>query len=137
MTQDITSLIEKLEGAEVGSRELNREIHSALFGTVWLPWRESARKCWGFSDENRTKVLIYEDYPPDFTTSLDAALALAERVLPENWPGFQKNRAVPESERWDCWIAFGGDPESVEMTAATPALALCAAILRAQSEARA
>ena len=62
------SLIERLEGAERGSRELDYEIHDALFGPVAhnpdLPRRDG----WG------------PGLRPMFTTSLDAALALAERL---------------------------------------------------------
>jgi len=130
--QTITSLIEKLEGAEVGSRELDRQIHSALFGTVWLPWRESARKCWGFSDENRTKVLVYEDYPHDFTTSLDAALALAERL--ELSVGEILNDALEGPAGVGIWQSgWNGTISTIPQIARF----VCIAILRAQSEARA
>jgi hypothetical protein len=102
--QTITSLIEKLEGAEVGSRELDCAIWTATGG-----WDHVGR-------------------PPTFSTSLDAALALAERMLPG----------------WDWQIVKGSEEEAYvalqphgaafghEVQAATPALALCAAILRAK-----
>ncbi len=109
--QAITSLIEKLEGAEVGSRELDCAVARVL-------------DCYkGFATEH-------------LTTSLDTALALAGRVLP-GW-------------LWTAGTAASGRPYACIMDmawpapkrrehdahASTPALALCAAILRAQSEAR-
>ncbi len=107
--QTITSLIEKLEGAGVGSRELDCAIWTATGG-----WDHVER-------------------PPTFSTSLDAALALVERVLP-GWV-WNMGNDLP------CWVHlwiddrnYDGNP--IKSDAATPALALCAAILRAQSEAR-
>lgn len=105
MPETITSLIEKLEGAEAGSKELDGYV---LFK---LDYDQS------------------ESTPP-ITTSLDAALALAERVLPDEiWEcefGPSSSRAELKNPRF-----------IIEASARTPALALCAAILRAQSEARA
>ena len=100
--QTITSLIEKLEGAEVGSRELDAYV---LFR---LDYDQS------------------ESTPP-VTTSLDAALALAERVLP-----YAEVIAVSRTKSG----GWGAGINGYVVYAATPALALCAAILRAQSEAR-
>ena len=63
----ITSLIEKLEGAETGSLELDADVALQVGWTVhpgdnWIgPHAEIA--------------------VPDYTTSLDAALALAERIV--------------------------------------------------------
>lgn len=54
----MSGLVEKLEAAEVGSRSLDQ--------AVWLATG-------GWEGVNA---------PPSFTTSLDAALALAERLLP-------------------------------------------------------
>lgn len=57
MTADLSALIARLEAAEAGSRELDWAVGAALFTGV--------RGC----------------AAPNATTSLDAALALAERVL--------------------------------------------------------
>lgn len=70
-----TELIARLEAAEVGSRELDAEVWDI----------EDDRPRWSFGDD----FPIYKrdpddsvafDSPPPYTTSLDAALALAERV---------------------------------------------------------
>lgn len=108
------SLIEKLEGAGEGSRELDYAI--------------------------RAVVETFDDYwalrvPADWTTSLDAALALAERVL----PGWRRTVEELSCGQWMS-VVTGKKPEphlSLPLhvaRAATPALALCAAILRASSK---
>ena len=104
----ITSLIEKLEGAEVGSRELDCAIWTATGG-----WDHVGR-------------------PPTFSTSLDVALALAERVLPG------ARMMVERFHDGKGWAMVQCAPGSAKIMTDgnTPALALCAAILRAQSEAR-
>lgn len=130
-------LIERLEKADAGSRELDGQIE------VVARWVMAARA--GLAPEHRARWKsgrlgqVYDgntgyDAQP-VTTSLDAALALAERVLP-GWlweattitttiGGIRKPLAVvvdPEGENDDV-RTFG--------TAATPALAFCIAILRA------
>ena len=98
----ITSLIEKLEGAEVGSRELDSAVHRALEPIAWREFIAS----------------------PRLTASLDAALALAERVL-----GEEAALSILQ-DTVDAWNAAAG--LSIK---SLPRL-FCAAILRAQSEAR-
>jgi hypothetical protein len=116
----ITSLIEKLEGAEVGSRELNEAVALATGSTIKDGWSETyANGVWGGSVK-------------DYTTSLDAALALADRVLPGcGW-------SVHMDDRVGWYLAdigkdhflFGGEPS--RSIGRTPALALTAAILKAR-----
>lgn len=102
MTQH-AELIARLEAAEVGSRELD----------VCM-WEVSD----GWQNVHR---------PPCVTTSLDAALAMAERVLPGC-------RCIAERDHdgtgWAC-VRASEDSERFMTDAATPALALCIAILRA------
>lgn len=126
MTQDITSLIEKLEGAEVGSVELDALIYSHLNCTL-IPRRADyrPRRRWpNGSVTHQRKV----------TTSLDAALALAERVLP-GWR-FAFSTMTPP---WAQAYPPGSVEDCLDATAAsTLPLALCLSVLqaRAQSEAR-
>lgn len=126
MTDTITSLIEKLEGAETGSRELDWLIADATghpsfawkIEGIWPPFMERSQ-----SDKD----------VPTYTTSLDAALALAERVLPKLTRIEIKTYA--QGEFHHCTIETDDDEFDVN-NCRTPALDLCAAILRAQSEAR-
>lgn len=120
MTQDITSLIEKLEGAEVGSRELDCAIWTATGG-------------WG-----------HVGRPPTFSTSLDAALALAERVLPgHDWSlgHLPTSDDADHQEHHEFGCFFYAHPHVASRQdglghGATAPLAMVTAILRAQSEAR-
>lgn len=104
----MTDLIERLEAATEGSRELDEEIAQAIF-----PKLKRRHASW-YIDDVRTNI-------EPFSTSLDAALTL-----------------VPEGLMWDVesrGAAFVGDPKMpsrmFEM-AATPALALCIAALKAR-----
>lgn len=60
-------LIAKLEAAEAGSRKLDHAIHAA----VGSPG----------SDDPRYFAFLHGDYPPCYTTSLDAALTLVPEGL--------------------------------------------------------
>ena len=136
--QTITSLIEKLEQAEVGSRELDALVHVAVANDpntyVVEPSAENifSHKPGWYRTGNDLSCLA-----DPVTTSLDAALALAERV------GIRPYQADASIKGKWSWMVVDearlGDLEAnpyARATAATPALALCAAILRAQSEAR-
>lgn len=125
----ITSLIEKLEGAEVGSRELNAKVCDATNPHDSGPYVHAPSMMRAFG------------YASEVTTSLDAALALAERVLPGWRMHFlQDQDGIYQTDntatRWAVGIRKKRGPGNVQSKAATPALALCAAILRAQSEVR-
>ena len=107
-----TPLITRLEEAAEGSRELDARI--------W--WLTHPRM-----GEDDGKPVIC----PAYTNSIDAALALAERILPEaNCMGFDSD---PRGA--DAYVSRNEVPREqiwlVEARAKTPALALCAAILRA------
>ena len=124
---DLQSLIQKLEKATEGSAALNVEI-----------WRLAAPKrvarhrsdALAFTSKGATEEVKYEAVrsrleraAPDFTRSLDAALTL-----------------VPEGWSWRVQSEMGGVPfalvatldERFPVSAATPALALCIAALRAR-----
>lgn len=117
---DQTALVERLEAAEVGSRELD----AAVCMETTHPY--------GFDHD-------YEINAFPVTTSLDAALSLAERVLPGWWwtagkCGLTCHASVGPDR------AFIAEPDLSKYDAgfhadipnpSTPALALCAAILRA------
>ncbi|WP_313444558.1 hypothetical protein [Brevundimonas sp.] len=111
--QTITSLIEKLEGAEAGSTKLDCYVG-----------------LWARTDGKGEIVIVSDKYvikdaggtyaAQPYTTSLDAALALAERALGE------------EAALDQLFAVLGTERGGVKRIP----LALCAALLRAQSEAR-
>ena len=128
----IKSLIEKLEGAEGGSVALNAEICWALERN-WanrIYWRGAMGLPRDLPDEfsrlpRGLGIASLESGSPAYTTSLDAALALAERVMSEDEALFWLNQVV-----------YRADQDTVNGTIRGLPLKLCAAILRAQSEAR-
>lgn len=109
-------LIERLEAAECGSRELDREVCEAT----------------GWGVHNAFWIL-------PATTSLDAALALAERVLPDHKFAIVKDDGPDAGPkfRWSVQVARYNLEGPVGRNSwwfgvsDTPALALCIAILKA------
>ncbi len=136
MTADLSALIARLEAAEVGSRELDAEIAlaTAQDGAVSIVDPEvagifSPRPGW-LLDANGSSISA-----SPFTTSLDAALALAERVLGgwawqvDRW-GAMSRITLNECDN-DGW--HRSTHRRIEVAIERPpALALCIAILRAK-----
>lgn len=121
----MSGLIERLEKAEAGSRELDDSVWlSATDGEMMDWWDDEAEQHQiKASDGSRVNVT-------PVTTSLDAALALAERALP-GWC-FSMATITPP------WVQ-AYPPGSVEdcldaVAASTLPLALCIAILRAKQD---
>lgn len=110
-------LIARLEAAKEGSREL--DILVALATT----------HIYGFDSEE--EIAGY----PSVTTSLDASLALSERVL-ERWAWEirvdESGATVQAAPGWWMEGLAAPDEGGVSCDAATPALALCIAVLRAK-----
>lgn len=143
--QGVADLIAKLEAAEVGSRELD--------ALMWAAFRPERIKVTGWNkpyadDSGRTQVefqlppkrtrmvtggMAYPHAEP-VTTSLDAALALAERVLPEWVWEIRLDREGASVQGAPAWWNEGlvaVDQDGVDATANSPALALCGAVLKA------
>ena len=103
----MTDLITRLSKLDAPAREADNEIH-LLF----------------FADD------IYGSHVPPFTASVDAAIALAERVLPE-----RVARRLIIFNSSPAKAGFDGTPERGKLfyyEAATPAIAACIALLRAK-----
>lgn len=135
-------LIAKLESAGAGSRELGHEVllhfgwHRSHYGHFYGPLYQ-----WSAPDRKPCLIQGDEDKLPNPTTSLDAALALAERVLPGWYPAVEPRffidgevvrwKATVIRPLWHQYTPISDWFERVEnRTAATAALAVCAAILR-------
>ncbi len=119
----VIDVIEQLEGATEGFRELDMEVAKVL------GWRRSSRAVTD-SSTNATKIETIWINPlseqagrvPRYTTNVQSAYELAMQLLPSSvcavkWDGTQG---------W-AWM----DSSETPIFAATPALALCAATLRA------
>ncbi len=117
------TLLSRLQDAPVGTRELDREVAAVVNQGPFIETIGTNK---------------FEIDPPDYTTSLDAALALAERVLPDHeW----SVGCLPVSDDADYeeHHNFGAllysrytKPYDAMAHGATPALALCAAIIAAK-----
>lgn len=114
-------LIERLEAAEAGSRELDAEVFRALGWTDGHNVHGPAKNWW-LNPQTGEHV----DQLERVTTSVDAALGLIRERLPDSFVGFGN-----KSPRTGC--PFAHIQGSVG-DAHTPALALCAAFLRALFE---
>jgi hypothetical protein len=113
----MTDLIKRLEEAEEGSADLDREVERAL-GVIPVGVREDGT--WGLKQR-------------PWTTSLDAALALAERVLPGLY--MWKVEFDDEPTSTPAWAKVYAKRDG-QSFAHTPALALCAAVLKATDTGR-
>ena len=140
--QTITSLIEKLEGAAGPSIALDAEICWTLERdrATSAFWRGAMGLPRPLPDEfsrlpRGLGMASLEAGSPNYTASLDAALALAERVLDQRGP-ININICLAGSAQVVIDSVGPCDPVMAQVVARTPALALCAALLRAQSEAR-
>lgn len=129
------ALIAKLESASEGSRELDALVEIAVRAV------EAART--GLAKEHWAKWTVSRDFyvedahtayrPEPVTTSIDAALALTERCLPGQGVGMTwlpKDQGAESSA--DVWFDLETD-QVPRGSASTPALAICAALLRASA----
>lgn len=113
---ELLALAERCEKASEGSRELDAAIHRLLHPEVQV-----------FGDYV-IDSLGFGRAIPSFTTSLDAAMTL----VPANhdWSLFFDNGAAMAG----CMPASEDGCDWTDVPGATPALAICAAALRAQAE---
>lgn len=139
----MTNLIDRIEGAEAGSEAMDAEL-------FWLLERRSAERCYWNAAMGVPRPLPADFIPsglgrigveagsPPYTTSLDAALALAERVLPDETFWEIGHQSIISGDKM-FWAAVYPPCATVERPmqdalSRTPALALCAAILRAKEQ---
>jgi len=111
-----TDLIKKLEAADAGSVDLDRDVLLVACPNVWSRHSEHADK------------LVLSDWEPpmsvwpDPTQSVDAALALVAEKLPEltDWK-------LKPDYAWISWSLYS----EASAKAKTPTIALCIALLKA------
>ena len=122
------NLLSRLQGLTAPDREVD--------ALIWLEFAPGAtRKQWSYIhtatgrechvDETRDvngRLIVV----PELTASLDAAVALCERVLP-GWDGFAPINATGEAWVWPA----GGMSRGHRANGPTPAIALLIAILTA------
>lgn len=124
------TLSDRLEQAEAGSRELDAEIALAS-GMYVREKRGRDRQEWFYptSGGYRKSTSPYAAFDglPRYTTSIDAALSL----VPEGWAGLVPLRGGPNEGVW-LWPEGKTINRGIRLSAATPALTICAAALRAK-----
>jgi hypothetical protein len=122
--EKLVELAELVDALTEPSREVNCEVHRALFGAK--SWREAGLKGgdgnWVYNDPDRPNVGILA--PLDFTGRWEDA----ERALPgPEWPEFQITRRFGTG--YHANVGTGDDGVGCE----TAAIALTAAALRARA----
>ncbi|CAM2954927.1 hypothetical protein BDI01nite_22460 [Brevundimonas diminuta] len=128
MTADLSALIARLEAAEVGSRELDGAICAALGEQPEWATKNHAPTQPQLWTDGKPGLHAREWLCPRYTTSLDTGLALAERL--PGWVWNMGNDTRCWAHLWNDLPTYDGNPSMGR--AATPALALCIAILRAK-----
>ena len=129
MTRD--ELIAALEKATGPSRELDAELHAARFPELRsAPWVSRGGVWVDTSSEDPNMA-----FPAQYTASIDAALSL----VPEGWRwSLDWTQRLPYQDcgRADLYAPGNGiKPADVgDVYAATPAIALCIAALKARTE---
>lgn len=146
----MNDLIERIEAASGPDREMDRDILAAK-GTHVLEKRGRDRKSWWYEIDGPDYRRLDPDGDryfgmPRYTASIDAALTL----VPEGWMfGIERAGSYdgsPKDEAW-CWPyesnfdpdwqngqqGYRDAPDGARGSAATPALALCAAALKARA----
>lgn len=120
----MSDLIRKLESAAEGSRELDIAAHKAIGWELAPPEAD----CAWWNDNGDT----FYGVCPHYTTSIDAALTL----VPEGWDWQLEWEDGAESVFFEskgiARVEMGNPDLRICPEAATPALALCAAALRAR-----
>lgn len=116
-TEQSPSLAERVEKAEVGSRELDWELHTLLVAPWWVGARWTGL---GYVISITKDGRTAQDHMPLYTTSVDAALALVERQGLDAWP-----LLYAAMMSWKAHDPRG--PLSRELP-----LAICAALLKSQ-----
>jgi hypothetical protein len=121
----MTDLLTALQSAERGSRELDALLWDLIDDRPRHDLDGSGAAIWKRDPDDEVAF----DGPPPFSTSLDAALALVERVLPGWWPSV----AQVGPGKWSADIYDPSDKRSLSPAhAPTPPLALVIALVRAK-----
>jgi len=134
----MTDLIKRLEEVEKGSGAFDKEL-ALLLGGYTLERRGKDRKEWFYPVDQEWFYRKDSHELPRYTTSIDAALALAERVLPEGWTVEIKSGARPFNRAIihpKYTMENKQDRCPMGLSKGSPALALCIAILKATDTGR-
>lgn len=131
-----SDLLQRLEAAQEGSRELDAKLACVYFGWTFERMPLPSEGSSGFFAIEDGRLVRFHDFQP-FTTSVDAALALVERMLPGRVITVDRyvTSDVPGGDTWRAWLRTVTEVSvsKVMGKAPTPAMALCIALLKALS----
>lgn len=141
--EEVAKLLAHIEAATGPDREIDAALALALGG--WhREWIEVGRNphhkpdwFWWNDTDQPWRASNPERLPLFYTTSIDAALALVERMLPGCWWFFSKGKTRPTEPLFAFHIIPEGNTDGLtigEAEAGTPPLAILAALLRALSQ---
>ena len=126
---DVLDLLSKLEAAEIGDRNLDREVFTAL------GFRERMDSCPYWVLDSAPNTIVPADREA-LTTSIDSAVALFKRVRPDWFWSMHEN--VNGKGHAATIFALNEPPwtgscyeHMAQVNANTAALAMCAAVLHA------
>lgn len=131
----LEDLIERVEGATGPDREIEARLWCLQEGrefrkVIWSDYKyPDGQKHWHSFRTNGGDVGCHS--VPKFTASLDAALALCERVLPGVWWLIGRGKLTAAEPEYGAQLMFGEDEVLGVGEAPTPAVALILALLRA------
>lgn len=122
----LPDLLAKVESAAEGSYNLDAELAKALAGWTYERRGNDRKEWWR---EANVADFYRHDRPPRYTASLDAAVALAEKVL----PGYKIGLTIEGgAHRASVYVGDSGGPTFKIGRGANPALAICHAIIKAK-----
>lgn len=129
---DLSSLIARLEAAEGPSREFDRDIALTVDGFVYEKRGKDA-KPWFYHSTLRGRRQLISPYNserlPAYTSSIDAAVSLAERVLP-GWDWGTQSFGE-DGAQGKVWKHGWHDDTVIYADHSSPVIALVLATLRA------
>lgn len=126
---DLNLIARKLEEAAEGSRELD--------GVIWKACEEKPGDDWqmmsGAWHRRDPDDYVAFDTPPSLTSSIDAALALVDRIYPDRPRRTDITELVlPNSRRYSVTLQIGSHaPDAATGNADTLPVAICLALIRA------
>lgn len=132
---ELREIIERLEKLTGGDREVDADIYESLGYTVkraseriTKQYRVTFTKSWAFQDPNTRRWLAMDR----LTDSLDAAIALVEKMLPEGFAWMVAHSGPKEDQRLSVACVFQDGPGiNIANEATTHAIALLIALFRA------
>lgn len=123
-------IIERVRAATGADRDLAMDVASAVLGGEWRPYSGERRVKikWLYSSDGR--VLLYgHEQPESWFKSIDAALALAEKLLPGWWV-----RLLDEAMSDMVSQSFDGDSPFAADLKLLPKYIILATLLALQSQ---